>query len=244
MKLEHTRGSAPYYLQIANLLREKIESKEYPLGSIIPSEKELEEQYAVSRITIRQAVTELERVGYVKRERGRGTSVTYSPMVNEFLMQIKSFTNEMKDRGITPSTKKAHIEKQQASAEVAKYFKIKAGDPIYLLHRVRCAYNEPLVIFDSYLSCDYHFPLDDNEYQESMYDVFEKIGVSRPKKVKERYIATLADERIASELDVNVGSPIFRRERISYGRDGKTIEYTICYYRGDRYVYSLELNDQ
>lgn len=243
MKLNYNKGAIPLYLQIYEILKEKIESFDYEYGMLIPSELELEKMYKVSRITVRQAIAELEKAGYVRRARGKGTSVTYVKRIDESLSAIRSFTTEMKERGLVPGTSFIEITKEKADEDVASHLELEQGSDVYCLYRVRTADEEPIVIFETYLSGDYDFPLDKEKYMGAMYDVFEEIGVKIPVRVRENFQAILADQNMASLLDVKVGSPIFKRSRIAYNVDNKAIEYTISYYRGDRYSYSIELSN-
>ncbi|MFV0381831.1 MAG: GntR family transcriptional regulator [Breznakia sp.] len=244
MKLSHSKEAMPLYLQIKNHLKEKIERKEYKIKDIIPSELELEKIYSVSRITVRQAILELEKEGYVSRARGKGTTVIYNNKINEYLYEIKSFTKEMLDRGLTPSTKVADMKKTKADKDIANMFKINPGDDIYLLHRVRCSDGNPIVVFDTYLSTEYDFPKRNEAYMESMYDVFIEVGIKHPIRVCETFEAILANDEVAKELEVAVGSPIFFRVRRAYDIHDNIVEYTLCYYRGDKYSYSVELNNR
>lgn len=243
MKLNYNKGAIPLYLQIYEILKEKIESHDYEYGVLIPSELELEKQYKVSRITVRQAIAELEKAGYVRRARGKGTTVTYVERIDESLSAIRSFTTEMKERGLEPGTSFIEIAKEVADEEIAHQLGINEGDPIFCLYRVRTADAEPIVIFETYLSGDYDFPLEKEKYMGAMYDVFEELGIRIPVRVRENFQAILADQTIASMLDVKVGSPIFKRSRVAYNNENKAIEYTISYYRGDRYSYSVELGN-
>lgn len=95
MQLNFTKGAMPLYLQIQEYLKAKIVNGGYAYGELIPSELELEKMFKVSRITIRQAIADLEKEGYVKRQRGKGTTVTYSERIDESLCAIRSFTKEM-----------------------------------------------------------------------------------------------------------------------------------------------------
>ncbi|NBK97264.1 MAG: GntR family transcriptional regulator [Erysipelotrichia bacterium] len=243
MKLNYNKGAIPLYLQIYEILKLKIESFEYAYGTLIPSELELEKMYKVSRITIRQAIAQLEKEGYVRRARGKGTSVTYVKRIDESLSAIRSFTTEMKERGLVPGTSFIEVAKEKANDDVAKHLEINEGDEVFCLYRVRTADDEPLVIFETYLSGDYDFPLEKERYMSAMYDVFEEIGVKIPVRVRENFQAILADQHMANMLDVKIGSPIFKRSRIAYNNENKAIEYTISYYRGDRYSYSIELRN-
>ena len=95
-RLDDSKGAPPLYLQISQILRDKILRHEYDYGDRIPSEKDLQDQYEVSRITARQAIQELEQENMVERARGKGTIVTYQPCIDEYLNTIRSFTDEMK----------------------------------------------------------------------------------------------------------------------------------------------------
>ncbi|MDF9823803.1 GntR family transcriptional regulator [Breznakia sp. PF5-3] len=244
MKLNHSKEAMPLYLQIKNHLKQKIENKEYKMNDIIPGELELEKIYNVSRITVRQAILELEREGYVSRARGKGTTVIYNDKINEFLFEIKSFTKEMEDRGITPSTKSVEMKKVKANADVAKVFNIKEDDEVFLLHRVRCGNGEPVVIFHTYLNSKYPFPMDKEKYMNSMYDVFDEIGVKTPVRVCETFEAISASAEVAKELEIKEGSPIFFRVRKSYDIYDEIVEYSLCYYPGNKYTYSTELTNR
>lgn len=87
-KLNNAKGAPPLYLQISEILRNKILTKEYAFDTIIPSETELQGMYQVSRITARQAIQELEKDGLVSRARGKGTVVIYQKHIEEFLTRI------------------------------------------------------------------------------------------------------------------------------------------------------------
>lgn len=244
MKLDHTRGAVPLYLQLHRILKECIENSTYVYGDLLPSEQEMEKLYHVSRITVRQAIAELEKEGYIKRSRGKGTTVTYTKRIDESLSEIRSFTSEMEERGLRPGTSFIEIKKVHADEDIAFHLDIEIDCEVYRLYRVRTADDEPIVFFETYLTNDYKYPLDKRAYKNSMYDVFEKVGVKTPHKVQEKYQAILADQNIAKLLQVKVGSAIFKRSRTSYNVDNKAIEYTISYYRGDRYSYSIQLGNK
>lgn len=244
MKLNHSKEALPLYLQIKNHLKKQIEDKEYDLNDLIPGELELEKRFQVSRITVRQAILELEKEGYVSRARGKGTTVIYNDKINEFLFEIKSFTKEMEDRGIVPTTKYVDIKKVPASADIAKIFNVEEGEDVILLHRIRLGDGEPIVVFHTYLNNRFPFPLENAKYRNSMYDVFDEIGIKKPIRVCETFEATLASEELAQDLQVDVGSPVFLRVRKSYDLNDEVTEYSLCYYRGDKYTYSIELTNK
>ena len=136
-KLDFGKGAVPLYIQIKKIIKDKILSKEYAPGDSLPSEAQLQEIFHVSRITARQAIAQLESEGLVERARGKGTRVLFQNKIEEQLAGIKSFTNEMLERGIQPGTRWAHIELVKADRHVADIFGCKKGDLVYRLDRVR-----------------------------------------------------------------------------------------------------------
>lgn len=244
MKLNYNKGAIPLYLQIKEEIKKQIEDKTYTYGQLIPSELEYEKFYKVSRITVRQAILDLEKDGYVKRTRGKGTSVTFSDKIDENLSAIRSFSKEMEDRGKVAVTLYTEIDKVKADDAVAKQLQLEVGDDVFRLYRVRGADNEAIVVFETYLLGKYDFPLEKQPYEFSMYRVFESLGIYMPVKVQEKLEATLADTKLSKALDVPLGSAIFKRTRTAYNELNEPIEFTYSYYRADRYAYSIQLQSK
>lgn len=239
-RLDYSKGAQPLYFQIKQILKEKIETGEYKPGDIIPSERELQEQFKVSRITIRQAINELVGEGYLSRKRGKGT-IVIPHRIEETLSKIRSFTDEMISRGLRPSTSMAQISIQEAPKKVALALNIKEGDKVYRLKRVRCANDEPIVVFDTYLPNFLELPLDDNLYYGSLYKLLEETNGIKITEAIEYIEATVADKEIANLLEMEVGCPVLKTVRTSFNERKKPIEYTECFYRGDRYRYFVTL---
>lgn len=240
-KLDFGKGAVPLYIQIKKIIKDKILSKEYAAGDSLPSEAQLQEIFHVSRITARQAIAQLESEGLVERARGKGTRVLFQNKIEEQLAGIKSFTNEMLERGIQPGTRWAHIELVKADRHVADIFGCKRGDLVYRLDRVRTGDDVPIVYFVSYFSRDRNLPLEDEKYTGSMYALLDELNIRKPVKTRENFKAITARKEEAEKLDIKKGDPLLIRERVSYDHEGNVLEYTISYYPGERYSYSIEL---
>ena len=96
-KLESGKGASPLYAQIKDILLSNIEEGIYK--DKIPTEKQLQELFQVSRITVRQAIDELVSDGYLVRERAKGTRIV-KKKIAENLNSLCNFTNEMKKKNI------------------------------------------------------------------------------------------------------------------------------------------------
>lgn len=242
--LDHGKEAIPLYLQIKKLIKNRIVNKEYSYQDILPSELELQEEFHVSRITVRQAILELQREGYVSRTRGKGTIVTYQDKIVENLTSIKSFTDEMKDRNMIPGTKSASVELVKADETLAEIFHCEIEEPLYLVRRTRTANGHVIVYFKSYFSGKRKLPLDGEQYYGSLYELLQKYGNPEPTQIDEKFSATKADKEVSGELEIAKGEPVLQRNRISYDRNGEIIEYTKAYYRSDRYFYSFSIHHQ
>ena len=240
-KLDDSKGAPPLYLQISNILKDKIIKREYEQGDRIPSEKELQELYDVSRITARQAIQELEQDNMVKRGRGKGTIVTYQPCIDEYLNTIRSFTDEMKERGMKPGSKDVKISLQKADSFLSRIFGVMEDSFLYFLERVRTGDGQEIVYFQSYFTIDTNLPLEEDKKIESVYAVLKEKGII-PVHVDEQFDCLMPSAHVQRKLGMKEGVPVLRRKRISYNSKGKAIEYTIGYYRGDRYTYHLEMD--
>jgi GntR family transcriptional regulator len=239
MMLDFNKGASPLYHQIKEILKEKIENEEYFPGDILPTELEMQNMYNVSRITVRQAINELVNEGYISRTRGKGT-VVVSNKIEEKLNRIMSFTEEMKIRGLEPSTKFANISIIKLSKTIANYLEANKDEEAYKIERLRYADDSPLVFFITYFKKDIDLPLDNEVYMGSLYELLKSKGI-QVSKAKEHFEAVIADEKVCEYLNIDIDAPVLKRTRISYDTDGNVLEYTICYYRADRYKYSVEI---
>lgn len=241
MPLDNSRGAMPMYLQIKEYIKNKIVSNEYEVGDLIPTEPQFQEQFGVSRTTVRQAINELQIEGYVDRFRGKGTVVTHSSKLVEKMSNIRSFTDEIIDRGGVPSTLSVDISIVKASKEISRFFEIEPDSMVLCVERVRAADGIPIVVFETYLELSSELPIAESSYFESLYQlIFEKTGRS-VSKVEERFEAILARGVVPEKLNVTDNSPILLRTRYSFDQNKRPLEVTRSYYNGNLYSYSIDL---
>ena len=241
-QLNFEKGSKPLYAQLQEILKQKILTNEYAPGTMIPSESQLQKMFKVSRITARQAIINLENEGYVQRERGRGTRVLYQNAITEELVGMNSFTKEMQAQGIEPGTKYMHIDVVEADERLLELFHCKPQEKLYRISRVRTGDGIPVAYIISYFPGKLNLPLDDQAYLESIYAMLDSLQISRPKHSEDMFGAICSDKEVAKKLEIQKGDAVLVRERTSYEEDGQLFEYTIAYYPGERYLYSVPLN--
>ena len=229
----------PLYAQISQEIEDRILSGEYATGTIIPSEKQLQESYRVSRMTVRMAVGDLVNKGYLECMRGVGTTVVYGK-IEEKLHHVTSFTEEMQQHGITMRTRYCVIEEAEATELVAKALDLPLGTRIYKLVRVRCAEDVPLAYSVTYINIP-DLPLDPSCYADSLYAFLANEMGIRISRGEDTLEAVLTDSAVERMLDVAHHSPAFKRTRVSYDQYGRKTEFSVSYYPGDKYKYSVRL---
>lgn len=228
----------PLYRQVEEKIRNKILDGTYPVDTFIPTEKELQAMYQVSRMTVRLAVEALVQEGLVKKEHPKGTRVCPQKIV-ENLNAISSFHHEMEKRGLHADLAYVHIEKQSATQDVAQHLNIDLQSPVYELYRLYTLDHQPLTVMIDYMPSYLDLSMDPETYRGSLYAYLEQEKKILITQVTDTISLGFADERLAKELEVESGAPLLKRCRRSYDQDHRIIEYVITYYRGDRYMYSV-----
>ena len=148
-------GRELLYVQIQRDLRTKIETGRWPIGAKIPPEPELQKTYNASRGTVRRAMDELVRQGYVVKEPGRGTFVrSTSPILQKKLGELASFTRQLSAQGLTPTTRllsAGRIRAAEAEGRVREAFSFTGEAEVIHIRRLRLGDGVPFAIQSVYL---------------------------------------------------------------------------------------------
>ena len=233
----------PRYYQLANILRERISRGEFEAHQPIPSERQLESLYSVSRPTIRQAIDLLVRQGYLYREHGRGTFVSPQKL-QKGISELTSFTEDMKQRGLEPGQKILDIGYIKPPEKVRQKLELPAEcTQVLRVERIRLGDSIPMGLQTSY----YNFPPEHTITREeleqvgSIYRLLQEKFHLIPTEADETLEVTLATPREATLLQIEPGSPLLLSERTTYSQYRRVIEFVKILYRGDRYQYFAKL---
>lgn len=141
----------PYYIQLIEIFKEKIISKNWKPGVQIPGESDLCEEYGISRTVVRQALRELELAGLIVRRKGKGTFIA-EPKINESLAQkLTGFYQDMTERGLKPVTQVLHQKTVPADKNVARFLEIPIGTLVVDIKRLRFIEEDPIQLVTSYI---------------------------------------------------------------------------------------------
>ena len=237
------RSKLPYYQQLYEILRGKIQRHEWKPGDIIPPESELIETYQVSRSTVRQVLDMLVNQGLIYRERGRGTFVAY-PTLEQSMNRIVSFTEDMRQRGFTPGTRVFSAGLNPSPAHIAEKLHIASGELLARIERLRLADGEPMSIEESHLVHRYCPSVLQHDYSsQPLREILERDYGIKLIYAKQVIRAKSASRQLAKLLDIKTGFPLLFIERVSYSRVEIPVEFLRIYYRADRYSLYNELRD-
>ncbi len=230
----------PLYFQLKELIVEEIKSGLYPVDSLIPTEKELSEQFDISRTTVRQAITELVQEGWLYRVKSKGTFIARQKIKQDFLQRLETFREQMKRIGLEPSTEVLDFKVAKASYEVAENLRIEEGEQVIYLFRRRFGDGEPVVTVETYLPYDKCAFIKDQDFEKvSLYDVLSAREETRIFSAKRLVEAVEANNSDVQYLHVRKGSPIQLVHTVSVNKADTALEYSIARYRGDASSFQL-----
>ncbi len=204
------------------------------VGDAIPSERQLSVELGVSRLTLRAALDDLSREGYLVRRRGAGTFVSEPKIAQELTMT--SFTDDMRRRGMQPSSRTLELRVSPAGARLGRLLHVSPSEPVVVATRLRLADGESMAIETIHVR-ERHVPdlsagdLEELSFYELLRDRYGIVIVGGTQTIE----PTVTDEEESTALGVPLHSPAFRFERITHSEAGETVEFVESIYRGDRY---------
>jgi len=226
------------YVQIYSIIKEKIENGDWPSGKQIPIEDELCKTHDVSKVTVREAISELVREGYLKRQQGKGTFVTYS-IRNSGLAMKTRLTEDMFGEGVKVQKELLVKGIREPSEEIKTY--LKAEDDVYYLLCKGVVEDEPAYIEELYIPLVL-FPGIEGEVicPTSLYDLIQEKAIRKISKVVQTIEVTKIKGDAADILKVKEGAPALLIHRLFIGADGGSIAYVRLIGSSRRYKIQTE----
>lgn len=224
------------FMSIKHCLLKKI-SKMSP-NDKLPSERDLIEEFGVSRPTIQKALSDLEIEGIIYRIPRQGSFVS-DLRLRKSLNKLKSFAEDLRSTGDTPSTRLISFELKEASAAVAKQLDLAEGDPVYYLIRLRFKNGDPIIYDDSYFAPFSISGITCDVLIDSIYQFIESHGM-KVSMAEETISAVLPPQDIAEALELQKDEPVIKIEMVAYLSDGRPFEYTISHKNPRKYLLELQ----
>lgn len=231
----------PLYVQVRNMLRTRIFDGTYGPHAQLPSENEMGAIFGVSRITVRQALSDLQREGMIFKIPGKGTFIAKKKAAQE-LTRLEGFGESMTRKGYEIYNLVVSHLALPASAEVAQQLGVEPGKIVAEIRRVRHLNGEPVSLEITYLPEELGERLRNEDLSNrDIFLIFENnFGIALG-HADLQIGAIVADRALAEALQVAEGSALLRIERLTYTADGKPLDFEYLYFRSETFQYHLRI---
>jgi GntR family transcriptional regulator len=236
-----TTSPLPLYFQVMMVVRENILTGEWAPGTQIPGELDLAQRLGVSVVTIRQALGQLVREGFVRREKARGTFVNWKKPVRQSAnLEVEADDLVTLDRAST-SFKLISIEHVPPLKEIREQLLIGAGEKVTRIVRIRLSQGHPLAHVVSYVPYRIGSRIPEKQLDTAPLPIIiETVSAINITEVNHAVAARLADDEVARYLEISSGSPVLLVQR-DYLHRKETIVRSVGLYRSDLFSYRLTL---
>ncbi len=230
---------APAYQHLRRTLQHAIDNGELKPGQALPGERELARLLDLSRVTVRKAIAGLVEDGLLMQRHGAGTFVA-ERIVKSF-SQLTSFTDDLRARGLDPKSVFLERSVGEVTPEEAMALNLSPGAQVVRYYRLRTAGEQPLALERT--AVPQSVLADPALVGNSLYEAFARLGI-RPARALQRLRAIALDAEQARLLHLPEGSPGLFIERRTFLEDGRVVEFTRSFYRGDAYDFVAELHSE
>lgn len=231
----------PLYYQLKEILIELIDNEELKPGDAIPTERELCEIHGISRMTARKAIVDLATEGIVYREQGKGTFVA-EPKMKQQLSQLKSFTEQMREKGLKTSTSILSFAIKEATKKICNHLNLIDDKTVLEIKRLRYVEEQPIAFETVWLPFNMCSTLTRDMLEgESLYKVLRETYGYKINHAKQSIEPIAITEYESKLLDLEPKTLALLFRRTTYLDDGRAIEYTKTINRSDKYKYEVVL---
>jgi GntR family transcriptional regulator len=233
LKIDHDQKVSLYYQIVQNIMALYQKGFLKP-GLMLPSEWELTEIYSVSRLTVRQALKELESEGYIKRKPGIGTFFSAPTSTNIYPSRL-GFTQKILNLGKTPSSKLISLARIAGTTEINQKLDLPEGNQVIEIIRVRYADEEPIMVETAYLSAQ-SFPdlSEDSLGGQSLYGYLAESHNILISSVEQELHPVLLSKQQADWLHSETGAPAMHSEVVAFSKELQPIEFSISIISGEK----------
>jgi GntR family transcriptional regulator len=230
-------STLPLYQQLQRKLRLAIENRVLGADDALPPERDLAEELNVSRITVRKAIDGLVEEGLLIRKQGSGTFVTNR--VEKNFAKLTSFSEDMRARGRKPRS--VWLDRAAGAVTPGESLTLRSspGTPVYRFSRIRYADDAPMALEYATVLADCLPSVESVE--TSLYEALERTG-NRPVRALQRLRAVLLTAEQAQLLKAQEKDAGLLVERVGFLKDGRAVEFSQSFYRGDIYDFVAELS--
>ena len=232
----------PLYHQIQHLVRHRIHSGQYRPGTQIPSEHELSQELAVSRVTLREALRELVHERMLVKIQGKGTFVASNPPKRLAPVRYTGFLEDMQDRVRKLRVTDVEVAQVAATPELRQTLELdEATSEVTMIRRVRHVDDEPFSFTQNFLPTEIGARIRPRDlYSRPLLTILRELKIPIT-SARETIAAAPADPDTARRLGIPALYPVLHMTRVMYTTGNRPFEVVDIYYRADKYHYSVNM---
>lgn len=232
---------APRYHQVYVAVRAWVQDGTYGPGAQIPTEPELGRIFGVSRITVRKAIEELAREGWVVRRQGRGTFARFPGGARPVALDLQTVMDQVSDLAAVTEVRDHRVAEVEPDEETRAALGLATDGRVRRETHIRLLGDSPLGLITTFVPLDVAVRLGDGASRgQPMFMLLEAAGL-RVAGADQYLGATLAGVEAAQALGVAVGAPLLRLVRVVRDERGRAVERVVALYRADAYQYHMRL---
>lgn len=206
---------------------------------MIPSERMLSDEFEISRMTVRQALSDLVHENKLYREKGRGTFVSAPKF---FQNNIKSFTETLLEQGSVPGTEILEFSIVKNLSAIAALLDLENEQHFYKLKRLRSVDSIPVALEIVYIPTIYCPQLDQYDLSASLYTILKEQYNYTVESTSCTMEAQISDKVMMQIFGAKKQIPLLRVEGINIGQEGYKLFYEVSHYRSDIYTYQVDIH--
>ena len=229
-------ASSPLYVQLMQKIKNSISTGELKTGSRIQPEQELCSVYGVSRITVRKAITELEKEGILEKKQGKGTFVTV-PAIHRKLHAVNSFHDPCRMNGKKPSTRVLVLKTIVSGKQDVDELGVAPGSRVIETVRVHFADRVPVILEENHFSMAYSYLLE-SDLNGSLYNLLSECG-AEPTQATHVISLKNASKQVAGLLKIEENTPVLYLHEVIYDQKGRPLHTSSQYIRGDIFAFRV-----
>lgn len=233
--------SIPSYMMVYQKMKEMIVNEVHPIGSFIPREPDLCNQFNVSRTTLRKAMELLEQEGFVDIQQGRGTKVL-DYKTTQKLNYVTSFSETLEAKGYSVQSKSMYIDMVIPPGNILEELLLPPETEVVRIQRIQLANGKPIAIITNYIIAELVPGIisDSGTFVSLYHHLEEKYGI-KITSARDDIKAKVSDFLESELLQIPVGSPLIVDRRVTFSLS-KPIEVVIMIVDGSKYEFSVTLS--
>lgn len=232
-------SAIPLYKQLKEHILRDINAGLFSLGKKIPTENELSMKYDISRITVRNAIAELVKDGYLTKQQGKGTFIN-NPLINENILDDTSFTSVCLSNGLTPGSRILTVAMIDAGDFDVEQLMIPSTEKVLYIQRIRFANGSPVILEDNYFTQKFADLANENLENASIYKLLRsKFGIKSLHSQKTIEIA-MTSKHESELLGTKRNAPVLLVHELVCDENDGPVHRTKLLIRGDTFKYIVK----